>query len=388
MSKRVQLEYRAGPARDYIVSFMPGIHAPQLPFTLNLRLGGATQVDIVLVIVERKVRGVVDRLRQGFGEIRRGSRDGVPANWPSESHILRIAAAVSGHAEIASDIPRLIGDDQYGNPDERLKLFMNHLDGGMNLSRPVDIDYYQILSRVPADVLPTTLRILGFLIFHHPNKLSVDDDAKFLNIDRVTFRQSLQNLHSVISIPPVEKSNTTPLRVCNASFSDFLKDPNRSGRFYLNEQAVKYDFILQYLHWIEDDDGPPFIEILVGCLVGDVWDCCCELSDDIVGRLESFNFSCMTSAHIGWLCYFGSFLQRLHSLGSVRSKSLITVIREHTQEHPSISKWIQLEYETCDPRKYIASFIPDVGTPKFPFILNLRLGKAAYAYISLKVIEW
>ncbi|KAF9452222.1 hypothetical protein P691DRAFT_805101 [Macrolepiota fuliginosa MF-IS2] len=388
MSKWVQLEPRAGPARDYIASFMPGIDAPQLPFILNLRLGGVAQVDIMLVVIDREAREIINRLRKGFGEIGQKFRDSIPANWPPESHLLRIAAVTSGGAKIISDILKFIGNDQYSNPDDRLKAFINHLNNVLNPLYVLDILYLYSLSSMPADLLPTTLRILGFLIIDHLFYLSADDVAKFLNIDRVTFRRSLQNLDFAISVSPVEESGAGPLWITDVSFSEFLTDRNRSSKFYLDREAVKYDFTLQCLHWIENDDGSPSIKAFVEYSVWDVWYRCHELSDDIIDRLENFNFSCMTSAHTGGPYIFGYFLEWLHSLGSIRNRSLISVIQENPQEQPFISKWIKMVYRLCDPRKYIATFIPDIGAPKLPFTLNLRLGKVGYAYISLEVLEW
>jgi len=77
-------------------------------------------------------------------------------------------------------------------------------------------------------------------------------------------------------------------------------------------------------------------------------------------------------------------------LGSIRNKSLISAIRENPRGNFPTSKWIQVEHLTTEPYEDIASFIPDVDTPgprftKLPFTLNLRLGKAGHAYISLKV---
>ncbi|KAF9442217.1 hypothetical protein P691DRAFT_681947, partial [Macrolepiota fuliginosa MF-IS2] len=193
----------------------------------------------------------------GFDKIREKYRDRLHNDWPDKDHLLQIATAASGHLGFASFILRFIGDNQYSDPDSQLNICVKFLSGGgiigtMNPLHALDLLYRQILSDVPVITLPTTMRILGFFLFHHPNRFPADDDAKFLNVDQTTFRRSLQNLHSVIHVPPAEESDKTPLRIYHASFYDFLKDPNRSGKFCLNRQAVDYDFTLQCLYWIEN----------------------------------------------------------------------------------------------------------------------------------------
>ncbi|KAF9443044.1 hypothetical protein P691DRAFT_434698 [Macrolepiota fuliginosa MF-IS2] len=340
-------------------------------------------------------------LEAEFAKICNKYKDRLPTGWPPKDDLCRIAVAASGHLGFASSILRFIGDDQYSNPCSQLTACKKFLDGGdivgvMNPLHALDTLYHRILSDVPNNILAITMRILGFFIFHHDDNFSINDDAKFLNIDLITFRRSLQNLHSVIYVPPVEESNKSPLHIYHAAFSDFLRDPNRSRKFCLNKRDADYDFTLQCLRCIESDDGSPSTKALVKFSADNVWRSCRELSDDIINQLESFDFSRLTSTHIEtrkkrmFIVTSGhvdlaEFLRWLHSLGSIRNKSLITVIRDNSQEQPSISKWIQAEHETHSPRDYIASFIPDINAPEFPFTLNLRLGKVAHAYISLKV---
>ncbi|KAF9442876.1 hypothetical protein P691DRAFT_845609 [Macrolepiota fuliginosa MF-IS2] len=204
-------------------------------------------------------------LDAGFENILEEYGDRLPAIWPPEDDVRRIAAVASGHLGFASFILRFIGDDQYSDPDNQLGISMKFLGrggavGAVNPLHALDLLYRQILSGVPADVLSITMRILGlFLFYGYPRfvfdheRLSADAEAKFFDVDKATFRRSLQHLHSVIHVPPVEKSDTAPLRVYHASFSDFLSDPNRSGKFYLNRQAVEYDVALRSLDWLEKD---------------------------------------------------------------------------------------------------------------------------------------
>ncbi|KAF9443319.1 hypothetical protein P691DRAFT_679795, partial [Macrolepiota fuliginosa MF-IS2] len=205
-------------------------------------------------------RDVQRLLEVEFDKIRQKYRDRLPVDWPPEHQQRRIASVASGHLGFTSFILRFIGDEQYHNPDGQLKVCMVFLGGGHTIGpisplHALDDLYCQVLSDVPADILSTTMRILGLVIVDRHGLDSADDQARFLGLDQFTFHRALQNLHSVVYVPPIEESNTTPLHIYHASFSDFLDDARRSGEFYLNREAVKYDFALQCLHWIENDGG-------------------------------------------------------------------------------------------------------------------------------------
>ncbi|KAF9443540.1 hypothetical protein P691DRAFT_737760 [Macrolepiota fuliginosa MF-IS2] len=208
-------------------------------------------------------RDVQRLLEVEFDTIRQKYRDRLPVDWPPEYQQRQIASIASGHLGFASFILRFIGDRECDDPDGQLKVCMMFLKGGHTIGpisplRALDDLYCQVLSGVPVNILSTTMRILGLVVIdrHVIDRHgldSADDQARFLGLDQVTFRRALQNLHSVVYVPSIEESNTTPLHIYHASFSDFLNDVRRSGEFHLNREAAKYDFALQCLHWIEND---------------------------------------------------------------------------------------------------------------------------------------
>ncbi|KAF9439453.1 hypothetical protein P691DRAFT_837023, partial [Macrolepiota fuliginosa MF-IS2] len=207
---------------------------------------------------EEAQRGAQRLLEVEFDKIRRKYRDRLPVDWPPGYQRWRIAFIASGHLGFASFILRFIGDKEYDDPDGQLKACMTFLKGGRTVGpisplHALDDLYRQVLSDVPANILSTTMRILGLVIIDRHGLDSANDQARFLGLDQVTFRRALQNLHSVVYVPPIEESNTTPLHTYHASFSDFLEDSNRSGQFYLDREAAKYDFALQCLHWFESN---------------------------------------------------------------------------------------------------------------------------------------
>ncbi|KAF9446002.1 hypothetical protein P691DRAFT_674487 [Macrolepiota fuliginosa MF-IS2] len=213
-----------------------------------------------LRVDDKEAREDAERLLEaGFGKIRREYR--LPNDWPPERHLQYITFTASGHLGFVSFILRFVGNEEYDDPDGQLQICMKFLGGGTTVGvsnplRALDLLYRQILSNVPHNRLPTTMRILAFVILynrHYYGLDSSDNQARFLNLDPATFYQSLRNLHSVVYVPPMDKSSADPLRIYHASFSDFLMDPSRSGKYWLNERAANYDFALQCLHWLEND---------------------------------------------------------------------------------------------------------------------------------------
>ncbi|KAF9442610.1 hypothetical protein P691DRAFT_779306 [Macrolepiota fuliginosa MF-IS2] len=241
------------------------------------------------------------------------------------------------------------------------------------------------------------MRILGLLIAHPYEHLCFDNQARFLGLDRGTFYQSIQHLHSVVRIPSTDECGIVPLGFFTRSFCDFLIDPNRSGKYWLCKEALEYDFVLQCLHWLENDDGSPSDKAVIEFSALFVWKTCYELSGGfvpaLISRLEGFDFSRLKQAHTIRTRYallignFGEFLRWLYSLGSIRNKSLISVVQEVSQEeaprpvHNELQAWHWVE----SPHDYIASFNLDLGTPQFPLTLKLRLGKLSHVYILVEV---
>ncbi|KAF9440530.1 hypothetical protein P691DRAFT_104044 [Macrolepiota fuliginosa MF-IS2] len=346
-------------------------------------------------------------IHESLDEVRKKFKDRLPANWPTNSDLLGITVAARGNTEALRFLPGFIGltgDPTCGDPDGQLKLHTK-LPGGsnpgdtVNPSNTQDPFYFYILFSVPAHLLPTTMRILGFLIAHPYEHLCFDNQARFLDLDRETFYQSIQHLHSVVCIPSTDECGIVPLSFFTRSFPDFLTDPSRSGKYCLHKEALDYDFALQCLHWLENDDGLSD-KAIIKFSAFFVWMTCYKLSDNfipaLISRLEGFDFGRLKQAHIIRTRYgssihdFGEFLQWLYSLGGIRNRSLISVVQEVSQEeasrpvHNELRAWHWIE----SPRDYIASFNLDLGTPQLPLTLELRLGKLSHVYILVEVDDF
>jgi hypothetical protein len=185
-------------------------------------------------------------LAVGFDKIQK--RFNLPDGWPSKSELSYIATVASGHLGFVSFILGFIQDEACDDPDGQLKVCMKFFggDGIIGAISPLhalDLLYRQILNRIPPHRLPTIMRILGLLIYQFRFRLrSSEDMARFLNLDQSTFHQSLRNLQSIIHVPLMSEFHTAIPRIYHASFSDFLLDFSRSGKYWVNSGAVIYDF--------------------------------------------------------------------------------------------------------------------------------------------------
>lgn len=193
-------------------------------------------------------------LRAEFEKIRRKYSNQLSSDWPPEAHLRRIAVAASGHLGFASFIVRFIGDQEYSDPSGQLDVCLKFLGGfgesiSVNPLHALDLLFRQILSNVPTNILATTMRILGLMIFSPHREFCAQNQANFLSIDQALFYRSLRQLHSVLDVPSSSEAYIFPTRVYHASFSDFLRDPRRSRKFAINESRVWYDVAVQSLYW-------------------------------------------------------------------------------------------------------------------------------------------
>lgn len=174
-------------------------------------------------------------LRDGFEEIRRRYSDFLDESWPPESELSDVIDTASGLFAFASTVVRYVGDRQYGNPPARLKTVIrlpySRSPSDAAPLKALDLLYSQILSEVPADILPTTLHIL------HSTELFGNSQpaiviANTCGISRIEFHQSLMKLHSVLDVPSPKDGVSHPVKVIHKSFQDFLENPHRSHHFH------------------------------------------------------------------------------------------------------------------------------------------------------------
>lgn len=195
-------------------------------------------------------------LSDGFDSIRRKYRDRLSITWPPLTSLNQLADAASGHFGFASTVLGFVGDRDCGDPGGQLNICIQILKDGRVLEsknpfRALDLLYTHILSRVPVDILPITMTILGFSIFVHSHQLSAQVQANFLHLDQSAFYHSLQKLHSILRVPEPRQADMKSIEFYHASFGDFLKDPNRSNIFALDQANIYSNLQDHALCWYQ-----------------------------------------------------------------------------------------------------------------------------------------
>ena len=174
----------------------------------------------------------------------------IPQSWPSEEIIDRLVRKSSGQFIYASTVMKYLNSPKH-RPMKRLDIILGliPIDGDMPY-KELDALYNHIFSSI-VDI-PTILKILGFLFFKYdvgPIWVTPDFLANLLDLDKEDVDLHLSELHSILYIPP---TNTTKLsiRPVHASLQDFLVDKLRSGKYYIDEEAIHTDLAQKCLRHI------------------------------------------------------------------------------------------------------------------------------------------
>ncbi|KAF5352611.1 hypothetical protein D9756_006318 [Leucocoprinus leucothites] len=346
-------------------------------------------------------------LNNGFDKIRERYLEQLSQDWPTEDQVTLIAERASGHHGFASFIVRFIGDREYNNPSRRLNFCLEFLKrtaglAGTNPLHSLDLLYTQLLLDTPEDIFPTTRRILGLLIFYgdhsHPTTAAL---ANFLDLDRPTFYSALQRLYSVLIIPRPHEAGTSCLQVYHASFSDFLTQPARSGKFCLDESVVLYlDIVASGLKWLSharkhdsdrelpkltwtppDTDPHTVLASLCRFAFTRCWKACLQVPKDSVPKLleilEKFDFR--LDYEYWWtdqMYEFAYFIRWLTSLeSSTNHARLVRVKQSETGSHEQKGERQTTIYHSAEiPRDFVAPFLGSVPQAK-QYRICFELGK-------------
>ncbi|KAJ7105239.1 hypothetical protein C8R44DRAFT_886731 [Mycena epipterygia] len=158
--------------------------------------------------------------------------------WPAVENVEHLVWNSSGYFIYASTVIKFI-DDKNFRPSDRLDIIMGLV--APDLESPLatlDQLYTQILSDVPG--LPRILAILTIIVAKF--NLTVEHIEQLLELKPGDVQLALRGLHSLVEISRVPGSireGDDIVTIHHASFLDFLKDPTRSGRFYINSHHHK-----------------------------------------------------------------------------------------------------------------------------------------------------
>jgi hypothetical protein len=148
--------------------------------------------------------------------------------WPSEEVLDGLVRKSSGYFIYASTVIKFV-DDKNFRPTQRLEAIesLTRIDFQSPFG-PLDELYTQILSAVPhTPQLVSILRVIDNFNW----RLSCDRIDELLGLETGDTALSLRGLHSVVTF----RHDPGRSGFSHASFSDFLRDPSRSGNFYIGD---------------------------------------------------------------------------------------------------------------------------------------------------------
>ena len=162
----------------------------------------------------------------------------LPTTWPTTKDIDTLVKKSSGQFIYAATVVKFVKSPRR-RPDEQLKIIFGI--GGTGKHTPfseLDALYLHIFSTVEDSDLPRVLEIMSCLYLLRSNFYpSVDNIENMLFYTRGDVHLILIDLHSILDVPDIASDRS--LRVFHASLQDFLMDPNRSGRFFLDESIAR-----------------------------------------------------------------------------------------------------------------------------------------------------
>ncbi|KAF9449003.1 hypothetical protein P691DRAFT_759403 [Macrolepiota fuliginosa MF-IS2] len=182
--------------------------------------------------VERYLRDELGKLRPKYPAL------ASVAQWPSEHDFLKLSASADGLFAFASTAVRFIDDPASGNPVSQLKQVLKAIDnipsqlrdGNIHPMSRLDALYAHILSRVPPYVLPMTKKLLLGLD-NDNNSFVFSTLCDWLGLTPDIGYGALHHLHSLLRVPKPEMAYIHKLKALHKSFSDYLRNPERSEMF-------------------------------------------------------------------------------------------------------------------------------------------------------------
>ncbi|KAJ7469908.1 hypothetical protein B0H11DRAFT_1658079, partial [Mycena galericulata] len=180
--------------------------------------------------VEQSFDDVRKYLHDEFSRIHRKHKTmrTVPRPWPSWQVMEKLVARSSGHFIYAAIVIKFI-DDRDFCPTKRLEAILIPILESDSPFGPLDQLYTQILSTVPTRSRARLLDVLCCIM--HLRFLSLHDVEQLLRFEPGDFEPTLHRLHSLVDLPFEHHWRRPGMH--HASFQDFLKDPIRSGDFYI-----------------------------------------------------------------------------------------------------------------------------------------------------------
>jgi hypothetical protein len=193
------------------------------------------------VNIEQSFEDVRKYLLDEFARIHRENHETMAAvsSWPCQEDMAHLVLNSSGYFIYASTVIKFIDDKDFC-PTERLKVIIGtkEEDFGPRPFAALDQLYTQILDQVYAR--PELLQVLTVVAAKLMRISWVGHIEQLLELDPGSLHRILRGLRSLIDVNKWDGfgSNDWSLKseivVHHASFSDFLQDPRRAGKFYVS----------------------------------------------------------------------------------------------------------------------------------------------------------
>ena len=165
----------------------------------------------------------------------------LPADWPGQTNVQSLVQMAIPLFIFATTICRFVEDRRCGEPEGQLAEVLKQTK---SQESELDATYLPVLDRLligltnsrKDEVVQKFKEVVGTIVIL-ASPLSTTSLARLLSISKARVDQTLDLLHSVLSIP---SNADTPVRLLHLSFRDFLLDTEKRGKhlFWIDAKDV------------------------------------------------------------------------------------------------------------------------------------------------------
>ncbi|KAF5355921.1 hypothetical protein D9756_004379 [Leucocoprinus leucothites] len=337
------------------------------------------------------------RLLEGeLAKIRKQFAGFLPADWPPRQDVDRLCKAASGHLGYVSFMARFIGDKEVGNPEKQLRICTRvasgfGVDGGtqVNPLEALDRLYGRVLSDVPATVLPITMQILSASLNHWRGSVNlVQNQADYLLLTQASYYGALKSLHSVLNVPHSSEASSKALQFYHASFTDFLRDPARSGKFHISEATEDLDIAVRCIRWLgKHNNTSPIVNAnVLGVASSFPWYIARHLTNEhlttFMDEMESFDFENLQDPDPE---YFAEFIHWL--ITQTPPNKLLVRLADKPSEGTFRTLSVEYRVGTSVFEDWVSDFFPDDKSKQSPLSLHFLIGVSTQLHVYLTVYK-
>lgn len=185
-------------------------------------------------------------LQSGFREIQQNHEimASIPGPWPPGGAMAELLYRSSGHFIYASTVLKFVGDEN-ANPMERLALV---LSGELNPFTELDELYHQILSTASNRALLHL--IIGYILASN-QQLTLSMLDALLGVSPGESRLTLRKMRPLLEFV----DNHEQINIIHASFSSFIRDPQRAGDLYIDIYLARSEISRAGLQYVSGWKG-------------------------------------------------------------------------------------------------------------------------------------